>query len=226
MKQNNGFTLLEVLVVLVLLSLISALAFEILGQTASLRGQFLETLDELQQGVIREHWFRSSVSALISDYPPEEGVGVVFQTRKSQTFQGKETEFSGLTLSALDNDIGIPTAFGWQLVFENNETILRYKNSEEQWWEVMRWIGNEGFFSYQAKDGSWHKTFPLPETKAPNNLDEISAMIMALEKPAQLPRTILLQVKKNNEPFMWMVRISGKDKPNDDPLISIQRGDI
>lgn len=226
MKRKRGFTLLEVLVVLVLLSLISALVFEILNQTASLRGQFLETLEELQQGVIREHWFRSSVSALTPDYPPEEGVGVVFQTRKPQLFQGKETEFTGLTISALDNNIGIPTTFGWQLAFENNETILRYKNSDEHWWEVMRWEGNEGFFSYQALDGSWHKTFPLPETKIPENIDEISAMIMALEKSAQLPRTILLQGKKNNEPFMWMVRISGKDKPSPDPALSIQRGDI
>lgn len=224
-NKNNGFTLLEVLVVLVLLSLISTLAFEILHQTANLRNQFLDTLDELQQGVIREHWFRSSVSALTPDYPPEKEV--VYQARKSYVFQGTETEFYGLTLTALDNDGGIPTPFGWQLELKENETILRYRNSEEQWWEIMRWKGKEGKFFYQAKDNQWYKQWPPPEDKqAFEKLDEISKMIAVLDKPAQIPKTILLDGKKDNQPFAWIVRILGKDRAYEDPLLSIQKDEI
>jgi prepilin-type N-terminal cleavage/methylation domain-containing protein len=223
--KKNGFTLVEVLVVLVLLSLISSLAFEILHQTANLRGQFLDTLEELQQGVIREHWFRSSVAALTPDYPPEQSV--VYQARKPYVFVGNEKEFFGLTINALDNDGGIPTPFGWQLEFKENETILRYRNSEEQWWEIMRWVGKEGVFFYQAKDGTWHKQWPPIEDKqAFENLDDISKKIAALDKPAQIPKTILLDGKKDNHPFAWIVRILGKDRPHEDPLISIQKGNI
>lgn len=225
MKQLRGFTLVEVLVVLVLLSLISTLAFEILHQTAKLRNQFLDTLEELQQGVIREHWFRSSVAALTPDYLPEQGV--VYQARKPSVFIGKDKEFFGLTINALDHDGGIPTPFGWQLDFQNNETILRYRNSEEQWWEIMRWTGKDGVFFYQAKDGQWHKQWPPVEDKqAFEKLDEISKMIATLDKPAQIPKTILLDGKKDNQPFAWIVRILGKDRPHEDPLINIERGDI
>jgi|WetSurMetagenome_2_1015567.scaffolds.fasta_scaffold19476_2 general secretion pathway protein J len=224
-NQKQGFTLLEVLVVLVLLSLISTLAFEILHQTANLRSQFLETLDELQQGVIREHWFRSSVAALTPDYPPE--TTVVYQAHKPYIFQGTENEFYGLTITSLDNDGGIPTPFGWQLSFKENETILRYRNKEEQWWEIMHWSGNEGKFFYQAKNGQWYKQWPPPEDKqAFEKLDEISKMIAALDKPAQIPKTILLDGKKGNQPFAWIVRILGKDRPYEDPLISVEKGDI
>jgi len=225
MKQLRGFTLVEVLVVLVLLSLISTLAFEILHQTANLRGQFLDTLEELQQGVIREHWFRSSVAALTPDYPAEKSV--VYQARKPYVFVGNEKEFFGLTINALDNDGGIPTPFGWQLEFKENQTILRYRNNEEQWWEIMRWAGKEGVFFYQAKDGKWHKQWPPIEDKqAFEKLDEISKMIATLDKPAQIPKTILLDGKKDNQPFAWIVRILGKDREHDDPLISIEKGEI
>ncbi len=223
--KKKGFTLVEVLVVLVLLSLISTLAFEILHQTAKLRNQFLDTLEELQQGVIREHWFRSSVAALTPDYPPEKMV--VHQARNSYVFIGNEKEFFGLTINALDNDGGIPSPFGWQLEFKENETVLRYRNSEEQWWEIMRWTGKEGVFFYQAKDGTWYKQWPpLEDKQAFEKLDEISKMIATLDKPAQIPKTILLDAKKDNQPFAWIVRILGKDRPHEDPLISIEKGEI
>jgi general secretion pathway protein J len=177
----HGFTLVEMLVVLVLTSLIGMLLLEGLIYTLHLRSRFLEQLDDSQTGILQEYWFRSTIAGIITDYEDGEHI-----------FQGQSRELSGLTLAALDMKAGIPTSFAWQLQYADGITTLRYQNSQGDYWEVAKWSGDSGGFQYMSRDGEWHKQWP-PQ----------------LGEPAlQIPQVILFQGQRRQMAINWLVKLS------------------
>jgi general secretion pathway protein J len=183
-KILRGFTLLEMLVVLVLVTLISTLLLEGVSYVLHLRSGFLTQLEESQKGTLQEHWFRSSVSAIITAYRKDE----------KNVFKGEKRQFNGLTIAPLDNVTGIPSSFAWQLKYDDGVTTLYYQNSQEESWEIAHWLGIEGHFLYRARDGEWHKKWP------PFGL-----------KMAQIPSVILLFGHRRQAEFTWIVKLSEHD---------------
>jgi len=181
MLWSRGFTLLEMLVVLVITALISTLLLQGLSYVLYLRAQFLRQLDNLQENELRQHWFRSSTAAILTDYL--EGAHI---------FQGQPRKFSGLTLAALDNRFGIPTALSWRIHYQHGSTQLRYHNHQQQDWLISQWPGDYGSFRYQDTKGQWHTQWP-PQ--------------LGSEYP-QLPQAILLLGQQGQTPVMWLVKLS------------------
>ncbi len=180
-SRLQGFTLLEMLVVLILVAFISTLILQGFSFIFQLRSRFLLQLDDLQQGTIQEHWFRSSTAAIVTDYHDGEHI-----------FKGEERELSGLTLVALDAMIGIPTSFAWQLKYEEGNMVLWYKNAKGEYWEVARWINDEGYFRYMAKNGEWYTQWP-PKFGA---------------NQPQIPRAIFLFGKQRQTSITWIVNLT------------------
>lgn len=178
---SHGFTLLEMLVVLVLVGLISMLLLESFTYILHLRSRFLEQLDDSQRGILQEYWFRSTLAGIITDY--EDGQSI---------FQGQPRELSGLTLAALDMQVGIPTSFAWQLQYTDGITTLRYQNSQGDYWEVAKWSGDSGEFQYMSMEGEWHKQWP-PQFGL---------------KALQIPKMILFQGQRRQLPINWLVKLS------------------
>ena len=187
MKNKQGFTLLEMLVVLLIVSLLTTLLMQGFAYILQLRGRFLTQLSDLQQGTLQEHWFRSSTTALVADYP---------DIPDAKIFQGEAKQFQGLTLSALDAEAGLPTPMMWKLVFQEGSTFLQYQHSNGEVWEVSRWLGDSGEFSYFDSAGKWYPTWP------PQNLGI---------KPPQLPKAIMLTGLRRDLPFTWIVQLTGRD---------------
>jgi len=185
LKNFYGFTLLEMLVVLVIVSLISTVLLEGFSYVLHLRSGFLVQLENGQKGVIQEHWFRSSIAGIVTDYQEGEDI-----------FKGKERELSGLTLAALDSIAGAPTSFAWQLQYTDGTTRLNYQNSQGEIWEVAHWFGDEGYFQYRAVNGDWHNQWP-PQLGL---------------KTAQIPRLIVLHGKRRQTPFAWIVKLAEDDQ--------------
>jgi len=191
MKQYSGFTLLETLVVLVLVSLISVLLMQGLGFVMQLRTHFVEQIDDLQQGALQEHWFRSSTSSL-------------FPASKTSPylFHGKPKVLTGLTMAAINQDIGVPTPFKWALQTEQDRTILYYYpdliKQPNLKWQVMDWYGHEGKFQYLSTTGRWFNQWP------PDKFEQIP----------QLPEAILFTAKRRQHTLQWLVNIIGiKEEP-------------
>lgn len=176
----NGFTLLEMLVVLVLVSLISVLMLQGLAYTLQLRTRFLVVLDDLQTGLLQAYWFRSTTEGLITDYKDGKNV-----------FQGTAETFSGLTLAALDGLPGVPLPFAWEIQQIGEETRLIYRNQHQEVWEIGHWFGVEGEFQYRAGDGKWYTEWP-PK--------------FGLEPP-QLPSMIVFNGKRRQTPITWIVKL-------------------
>jgi general secretion pathway protein J len=184
LNNKRGFTLLEMLVVLVLVGFITTLLLQGFAYVLHLRSRFLIQLGDVQQATLQEHWFRSTTAAIVTDYKQGEFI-----------FQGKAHQFSGLTLSALDATLGVPTPFTWQLDYSEGMMVLRYQNSQGEKWEVADWFGDEGYFRYMTKDGKWHNQWP---PQFGNNT-------------AQIPRLILLYGKRRQTPITWIVKLAEHD---------------
>jgi len=126
-RRRGGFTLLEMLVVLVLLGLISTLLLQGFVYIINLRFRVLTHLDDLQRGTLQEYWFRSTTAAIIADY--QEGKYI---------FKGNQREFSGLTAAPLEASVGTLSPFTWQLQYKNGITTLSYRKNDDEYWEIAR----------------------------------------------------------------------------------------
>jgi len=203
-SKHTAFTLLEMLVVLVILSMVTLLLMQSLQYVLDLRVRFVQQLDDLQQGALRAYWFRSSTAALLPDF---RAAPHVIQNRPVKVFKGTDTSFSGLTLAGLEAPSGVPTAFAWKLNYDDGNVQLEYHTEQEQVWQILSWTGQRGRFEYLDAKGQWHNYWPpqlFTFTLDPQN------------KTPQLPEAIALHGIKRAQPFTWIVRIQGqKDDPYD-----------
>jgi len=196
MQPNQGFTLLEMLVVLVITALISTLLLQGFMLVLDLYQRFSGNLQQVQYGAMQEAWFRDSIVALIPDYE---------DIPDGHLFVGRAREFSGLTLSSLEADNGVPMPFGWQLATNTQQgqslTALQYQYSTGKTVTVKQWTGETGEFEYLDAVGEWHTTWP------PSTFGEL---------PPQLPQAIVLTVPHPRYPLSWIINISARKSPDID----------
>lgn len=166
-----GFTLIEVLTTLVLLSMVAAIAFGSLRQVIEARTRLRPYLDQAEQTMIVAGWLRQTVQGLMADYDTG-------QNRFAATPEG----FSGLTVSPLIGPPGTPTPFHWALRYDsaNDLTILEYDEARFAAIRVVDWDGRQGAFSYYGQDAEWHTRWTAPDK--PEQSQSI----------AQLPRLVRL----------------------------------
>lgn len=191
MKRDSGFTLLEMLVVLVLVSLISMLLMQGLTFVFQLRTQFVNQINDLQQGALQEYWFRSSVRSL---FPASKNSAYIFT--------GEKDHFAGLTMASLHEETGMPAPFQWTLQPQQDKTILYYYpdliKQPTSKWQIMEWFGHEGQFQYMDANGAWFEAWP--PTK--------------FGLTTQLPEAILFTAKRRQQKVQWLVSVIGvKEAP-------------
>jgi prepilin-type N-terminal cleavage/methylation domain-containing protein len=146
-----GFTLVEVLVTLVLLTLAVSVALGSLRQVLDTRSRLRPYLDQSEQTALVAGWFRQTVQALIADY----------ETGKDR-FVGTPDRISGLTGSPLVGPSGTPTPFSWLLSYEadGDLTVFGYRERPAAVIEIARWPGHDAVFSYYDQNQQWQRTWP------------------------------------------------------------------
>lgn len=172
--RSFGFTILEMLVVLMIVGFITSILFQALGQIYKLQARFGLQLAESQQGAMYTDWFRQVVQGLQTDFP-----------NSKDKFQGKETEFTGVTTSPLSTEYGAPTKITLSLQYNNLDEVtdlLYMANARKA--KLFSWKGkNGGRFVFVDAAGEKHDSWPPPFGIWP-----------------QLPNMILLQSQKDAEP--------------------------
>lgn len=153
-REQSGFTLVEMLVALVLLSMVAAIVFGSLRQVIEARTRLRPYLDQSEQTTMVAGWFRQTVQGLMADY----------DTGRHR-FTATPEDFSGLTVSPLIGPPGTPTAFHWSLHYDsaNDLTVLEYDEPRAAAMRVADWAGAEGAFSYYGDDQEWHDRWAPPE---------------------------------------------------------------
>jgi len=191
LRLQRGFTLLEMLVVLVIITLVITLLFQSLAYMVALRSRFLGQLEAVQTGALQEYWFRTSTAGLLADHEDIE---------KPRLFKGQAMRFAGLTLAGLDAMPGVPVPFAWELAEEGQNSVLRYLPASGQAWEVARWSGKAEGFAYLGDEGKWHSQWPPTS---------------GLEPP-QLPVAVSLSAQRRQGAFTWVIKLVDLREPRPD----------
>jgi general secretion pathway protein J len=141
--HGSGLTLLEMLVVLTLLSMVSALMFQgygyMLGSYQRIERRQSAGLNQLLAGT----WFRGTLENLVAHY---DGSG---------HFVATETRVAGSTFSPLLSRDGVPGQFRWELVSEV-ERVQLYYHEQGQDLLVSEWgPGTTASFRFLNTQGQW-----------------------------------------------------------------------
>lgn len=176
-----GFTLVEVIVVLLIVALFSGVLLTGFDRLFEIRLRLATFLDGVEAPVLVSDWFRSTVEGLV----PDADTG-------RDRFVGEARRFSGLSLTALNQSPGIPIRITWELVFdaEAGRSYLRYRNATQAPMTIASWPGDAGRLLYCGSDLScrdaWATKPGGPERE---------------QQRAQLPTLIRLDAVKGTEPW-------------------------
>ncbi|WP_024868650.1 prepilin-type N-terminal cleavage/methylation domain-containing protein [Pseudoxanthomonas suwonensis] len=144
-SRATGFTLLEMIVVLVITGMAVALSFQALGQWMRAERAIAESGASMRETVLAESWVRDSLRGLV---PAEDPV-----------FSGGSDRIAGVTLAPLLSDQGGFTPVEWQVEVDANGGWLRL---EERGHSVRLPLPDAAGarFSYFDQEGKVHEQWP------------------------------------------------------------------
>ncbi|WP_460534373.1 prepilin-type N-terminal cleavage/methylation domain-containing protein [Chitinimonas naiadis] len=153
MQRSKGFTLLEMLVVMVITSLMATILFSGLHWVLQLRQRFTETASTAPNQAMYQAWFRQIIEGLQPDY--REGKGY---------FRGSEREIAGMTTAPFTTEYGAPEQISLSLAYQaaDNRTELRVM-LRGQSYLLDSWPGRAGRFEYEDNAGQRTSVWEIKE---------------------------------------------------------------
>ncbi|MCW8917632.1 MAG: prepilin-type N-terminal cleavage/methylation domain-containing protein [Gammaproteobacteria bacterium] len=146
-RRSHGFTLMEMLLVLVLVSLLFTLLMQGLTYFWHLQQRYDNVLNERLYEGMHAYWWRTSMRGLLI----ESGQG-------ASRFQGDDAEIRGFSTFSLDKRPGVPAQIRWTIDSGPSESRLLYNGAE-----VKRWPGPLSF-AYLDSKGERHLQWPPPHS--------------------------------------------------------------
>jgi general secretion pathway protein J len=149
--RNQGFTLIEILVVLIITSMVVILLMQGMLQVQAIQARYGHEFFRGQQGSMQIDWYRQSINALVSVSP----------NAAIPPFQGESQRIRGPSMAPLMPESGALAAIQWQLRFDEvkGKTGLYYgENIQEP--PLISWEGDTGHFVYLDQDGQRHESWP------------------------------------------------------------------
>ncbi len=185
-RAQAGFTLLEMIVTLVVVSLIVVVLMQALQQALGLRTRLLRFERETRMATLQEEWFRDSVSAAVVDLPDALG-----------PMQGDAGAFAMVSAAPLRG--AGPVRIGWSLGDDGHGAqALVYTAGAGDGARAVRVVAGlqDAAFSYLGADGRWR-----------------DAWKQEAGKPLPLPRMVRLQATTAAGHLLWLVAIAsdGRD---------------
>ncbi len=203
-NRQGGFSLLEVLVVLVIVGFVSAALVQALSQVLSVRTRLGPFIDRSEDTARVGEWYRRVISGVVP--APKDSIYV---------FRGTSNEIIGLTLSPLTGAVGMPTPF--RMVIENESTDLTVLRSYAEGGPALalaRWpvtSMKNGAARFLFFDGTnWSDHWPLEEITRNN---QQSFGIVQREDPPQLPKLIRVDLAMGPEEFVLVGAPRGPVSP-------------
>lgn len=198
-----GFTLLEAIVTLVIVSLIVTVLMQALAQSLQLRQRLLHHQREARTTVLQEQWFRETVASAIEDLPGAFG---------SLRGDARGVEFA--TPSPLGG--GGLARVRWALEPMEGGDSLVYSDPTLGQVVILPGPLHDARLAYLDVEGRWHDSWPAPDAdgapvgaSAEPRKDAIDAMTMDVQatRKATLPRMIRLQATATRSDVLWLVPV-------------------
>ncbi len=148
---SRGFTLMEVLVVLVITALISVVLIQGFALILGARNSVQSKIVGLEQIVLQQNIFMEPLKGVLPDYPD-----------RPHIFRGETKMVRGLTVRPLQSRFGSPVGFSLTMNYDQarDETELVYQESGFAPQTLGRWEGSDGAFQYRDRDGAWLESWP------------------------------------------------------------------
>lgn len=177
-SRNAGFTLLETIVTLVIVSLLVAVLMQALNHTLNLRTRLLRHQGEARLAVLQEAWFRDSVAAALIDLP--DGLGEM---------QGTVDGMELVTARPLAGTG--PARARWSLRGTEGGMALHYWDG--QLGEIIAVPAplRDARFAYMGSDGAWREAW-----KPAKDAEE------------RLPRLIRFEAATGTGTISWWVAVA------------------
>ena len=173
-RREQGLTLVEMVAVLALVSLLSALLVQGVGHFL---GQYATTKRihrEASLAALREHWFALTVQ------------GMVPSRLEARRFAGDASSFEGVTLQPLAQRSGLPVRARWSIGGDNANEVL-YTEERGAAWTVFA-SHHEGLaFEYADSARNWHARWPLA-VDAPERIPLMVRLVAAGRRTLWLAR--------------------------------------
>jgi general secretion pathway protein J len=182
--RASGFTLLEILVVLVLVALVSTLVMEGFSFTINVQSRLKRQLINNQLHDLQELWFRQ----ITRSYKTTN------LSSKEVVFRGDSTTIAGTAMVELTGNAGIPVTTHWEIETSGKTQSLSYESELIPKTIIATWQSTKIQFQYLGQDGEFYQHWPI-ETL-----------------PNQLPKGILVSSLNKTEVF-WYVSISSTLPP-------------
>lgn len=185
MPRTRGFTLLEMLVVLVMAGLALMLAVQAVGQYQRAQASVLQVERAGREYRLGEAWLRSAVGGL--------------QALEGTGFEGDAEGFRGLTLAPLMAPQGVGVEQAWRRVFATDGGwALAVTEEGRDYVIVLREAGGLRF-SYLDADGAWQPQWPPALGEHAMLPEAVMLQIDALD-PAAGPRVLVAAVAGPRRP--------------------------
>ena len=185
MGEASGFTLMEMLVTLVLISFATMLMFQMLGSYRLANDRVRSQAGNIDRHALFQEWFRDSVHGLYA--------------APNLHFVGDPAQFSATTLNPLYAPEGSPTAIEWSLRADDSGAaeIVYAEDGREQWHLPLQG-GGEVEFAYF--DADWRETDAWPPKLGKVNPEALPAVVGLIRRFEDGDRPLLVAVLGPLEP--------------------------
>ncbi|TCZ86184.1 type II secretion system protein [Lysobacter sp. N42] len=138
-RPRRGFTLMETLVVLVIVSLTVLVMFQMLGSYRLARERVAMHAGDIDRQALVRAWLTDSVRGL--------------QALRDAPFEGHDSGFAGRTLNPVVSAPGAPTAVEWAIVRDGDGWVLVYREDDVERWRLPLRGDERPRFVYFARAG-------------------------------------------------------------------------
>ena len=184
-RRQRGFTLLETVVTLVVVSMLVAMLMQALNHALSLRTRIARVQAEARTDLLQEAWFREAVATAQADL--EDAMG---------SMQGSSTELAYATpMPLVANGM---SRVRWWLQREGDGLALHYSDPATPDLTIVRGPLQEASFAYLDHEGQWHEQWnPAPDDRQ------------------RLPRLVRFQASTGKGELFWLVPLLADPIPAD-----------
>ena len=153
-RTQNGLTLMELLVALVLVALLSTLIVQGVTFFGASYDAVKRNQREAAHVALQQRWFVSSVR------------GIVPYGLRARAFKGDAAGFETVTLQPLNGEPGMATVVRWGVVADGPWNVVTYAEDgmtadDAVSWRVLEAEGADLSFQYADAANQWHDAWPL-----------------------------------------------------------------